>query len=77
MQEDKINEIAADVKKFLARESNTTIKINDIEDILRPDMEIISNLEEKTAFNNFIRKGIESQPVTKAFLAVVQMMEEC
>jgi len=75
MQEDKINEIAADVKKFLARESNTTIKINDIEDkinkmqnyFLRPDMEIISNLEEKTAFNNFIRKGIESQLVTKAF----------
>ena len=75
MQEDKINEIAADVKKFLARESNTSIKINDMEDkinkiqnyFLRPDMEVGSSVEEKTAFDNFIRKGIESQLVTKAF----------
>ena len=75
MQEDKINEIATDVKKFLARESNTSIKINDMEDkinkiqnyFLRPDMEAGSSVEEKTAFDNFIRKGIESQLVTKAF----------
>ncbi len=75
MQEDQIQVIALDVKKFLARETNTSIKINEIEDkinkmnnyFLNTDMDHFSVNEEKSALDNYIRKGIESDFITKSF----------
>jgi HK97 family phage major capsid protein len=74
MQENQINELSERVKKFLARESNTSAKINNIEDKINkmnnfysaPPVENITAFEEKSAFNNFVRKGIESDFITKS-----------
>lgn len=71
----KIDEISLDVKKFLGRSAKSDQKIVEIEGKInkmqnyfsRPEMENHVNLEEKSAFNNFIRKGIKSDLVTKAF----------
>ncbi len=71
----KIDEISLDVKNFLGRSAKADEKIKDIEGkinkmqnyFLRPGMEVNVNLEEKTAFNNFIRKDKKSDLITKAF----------
>lgn len=70
MEENKIDEMSTDVKKFLDRESNTSLKINYIEEKLnkmqnyftRPEIDIKNGSEEQEAFNNFIRKGIVRWP---------------
>lgn len=76
MENNKIEEISLDVKTFLGRSSRSLEKINKLEDKVskmqnyfsRPiDMDSPINLEEKAAFNDFIRNGIQSELVTKAF----------
>ena len=75
MQENEIQAIAFDVKKILAKESNSSIKINEIEDKLNKMNHCFSNThmdhfsvnEEKSALDSFIRKGIESDFITKSF----------
>jgi len=75
MTSNKIDEISLDVKKFLGRSTKSDQKIIDIEGKInkmqnyfsRPVVENNINLEEKTAFNNFIRKGEKSELITKAF----------
>jgi HK97 family phage major capsid protein len=75
MQEDQIQEIALDVKKFLARESNTKAKINEIESKINKmnnsfediAMNHFSVNEENYALENFIRKGLENEFITKSF----------
>ena len=75
MQGDQIQAIAFDIKKVLAKESNSSIKINEIEDKVNKMHHYFSNThmdhfsvnEEKSALDNFIRKGIESDFITKSF----------
>ncbi len=75
MQESEIQAIALDVKKILAKESKSSVKINEIEDKLNKMNHYSSNThmdhfsvnEEKSALDNFIRKGIESDFITKSF----------
>jgi len=75
MQNTQINKMSEDIRNFLSRESNTSIKINKIEDEINeiknyfssPYPEISGDGMEKTAFNNFIRKGIENNLITKSF----------
>lgn len=75
MQDNQIQAIALDVKKFLDRESSTNLKINDIENRINKMNHYFSNTyvdqfsvnEEKSALDNFIRKGIESDFITKSF----------
>lgn len=75
MQENQIQAITEDVKKFLDRESNTSSKINEIEGkinkmnhfFLNAHIDNFSVNEEKSALDNFIRKGIESDFITKSF----------
>jgi len=75
MQENKINEIANDVKGFLAKESNKSLKINQLEDkinkmqnyISRPENTNIDNLEETKSISNYIRKGVQDDLITKSF----------
>jgi len=74
MQENEIQAIAFDVKKILAKESGAQIKINEIEDRINKMDHYFSNThtdnfsinEEKSALDNFIRKGIESDFITKS-----------
>jgi N-glycosylase/DNA lyase len=74
MQENEIQAIAFDVKKILAKESGAQIKINEIEDRVNKMDHYFSNThtdnfsinEEKSALDNFIRKGIESDFITKS-----------
>jgi HK97 family phage major capsid protein len=75
MKDNKINEIARDVKSFLARESNKSMKISEMESkinkmqnyISRPESSNFSNLEEKKSFGNYIRKGIQDDLIKKSF----------
>ncbi len=75
MQENKINLIAKDIKKFLAKESNQSQKINKLEReinkmqnyISRPENINIDNIEEKKSFSNYIRKGVQDNLITKSF----------
>ena len=75
MTNNKIEEISLDVKSFLARSSKLLKKINNIEEkvnkIQNYFLSTITsnnvNLEEKSAFDNFIRKGIEGELITKSF----------
>ena len=75
MQKNKINEIASDVKSFLASESIKSVKINQLEDkinkmqnyIARPDNTNIENLEERKSISNYIRKGVQGDLITKSF----------
>lgn len=76
MTNTKIDEISLDVKSFLTKSTKTSEKINNIEERInkmqnyfsRPMTQVSStNTEEKSAFNDFIRKGIESELITKSF----------
>ncbi|PCJ24934.1 MAG: phage major capsid protein [Rickettsiales bacterium] len=73
MEENKIEEMSEDLKSFLARESNTGVKINKIEgDISKMQNyflndNINNNPEEKAAFNSFIREGVGSDFINKSF----------
>ena len=75
MEGDQIQAIAFDIKKILAKESNSSVKINEIEDKINKMHHYFSNThmdnfsvnEEKSALDNFIRKGIESDFITKSF----------
>ena len=75
MQKNKINEIASDVKSFLAKESGKAVKINQLEDrinkmqnyISRPENTNIDNSEETKSFGNNIRKGVQDDLITKSF----------
>ena len=73
MQENKINEMANDIKDFISRESK---KINKLEEeinkmqnyISRPEMMNIDNTEEQSSFCDYIRKGVQSNLITKSLL---------
>ncbi|MDG1436319.1 MAG: phage major capsid protein [Rickettsiaceae bacterium] len=75
MTSNKIDEISLDVKKFLERSSKLSDKINNIEERTNKMQNYFSspaisdnvNIEEKSAFNNFVRKGVEGELVTKSF----------
>lgn len=75
MTNNKIDEISLDVKSFLSRSSKLSEKINNIEGkinkmqnyFLKPIISENVNLEEKSAFNDFIRKGTEGDLITKSF----------
>ena len=75
MTQSKIDAISLDVKNFLARSSKSSIKIKEMEDklskmqnhFLRPITSDNVNLEEKSGFNEFIRRGTESDLITKSF----------
>lgn len=75
MTSNKIDEISLDVKKFLDRSSKLSAKINNIEERTNKMQNYFSspaisdnvNIEEKSAFNNFVRKGVEGELVTKSF----------
>jgi HK97 family phage major capsid protein len=80
MHGDQIQAIALDIKKILDRESNVSVKINDIEDKINKMNHCFSNThvdqftfnEEKLALDKFIRKGIESDFITKSFSGEVE-----
>lgn len=75
MQENKINEIANDIKSFLSRESKKSEKINKLEEklnkmqnyIARPEIMNLESEEEKNAFCDYIRKGVQNNLITKSF----------
>lgn len=79
MSEDKINEIASDVKNFISNQSEKTTQINQLEDKLNKMQNYIyrsetidkgndfHDNEEKKAMNNYIRKGDYNDLVTKSF----------
>lgn len=75
MQENKINEMASDIKYFLSRESKKSEKINKLEEKInkmqnymsRPEMMNIDNTEEQSSFGDYIRKGIQGNLITKSF----------
>lgn len=74
MQENKINEMASDIKSFISRESKKSEKINKLEErinkmqnyISRPEMMNIDNTEEQSSFCDYIRKGVQSNLITKS-----------
>ena len=75
MQTNQIQEISNNIKKFLSRESNTSNKIGNLEErinkiqgcFLRSEVGTDYQVEEKNAFNDFIRKGIKNDLITKSF----------
>lgn len=76
MTRNKIEEISLDVKNFLAKSTKTSEKINNIEErvnkmqnyLTSPMTEMdTSSAEEKAAFSNFLRYGIESDLIKKSF----------
>lgn len=75
MQENKINEMANDIKSFLSRESKKSEKINKLEEklnkmqnyISRPEMMNLESNEEKNDFCDYIRKGVQNNLITKSF----------
>ena len=74
MQDQQINILTERINKFLSRESNTSKKINNIEERINKmnnyfapsKLENIVDIEQKSAFNNFIRRGIVNDFVTKS-----------
>lgn len=74
MQENKINEMASDIKGFISRESKKSEKINKLEEkinkmqnyISRPDMMNMDNTEEQNSFGDYIRKGVQDNLITKS-----------
>ena len=74
MQENKINEMANDIKDFISRESKKSKKINKLEEkinkmqnyISRPEMMNIDNTEEQSSFCDYIRNGVQSNLITKS-----------
>lgn len=70
----KIDNISLDVKKFLSSSEELSQKINIIEDkmnkmqnyFLRPITSDYVDLEEHKAFNDFLRKGVASDLITKS-----------
>lgn len=75
MQTNQIQEISSNIKKILSRESNTSNKISSLEErinkmqnyFLRSEVETDYCIEEKNAFNDFIRKGSRNDLITKSF----------
>lgn len=74
MQENKINEMASDIKGFISRESKKSEKISKLEEkiskmqnyISRPDMMKMDNTEEQNSFGDYIRKGVQGNLITKS-----------
>ncbi len=74
MQENKINEMASDIKNFMSRESKKSIKINKLEEKInkmqnymsRPEMMNMDNTEEQSSFSDYIRKGVQGNLTTKS-----------
>lgn len=77
MQEEKIDRLTEQVKNFLSRESNVSKKINELEErvskmnysILENDIDRLSGGEFEESFENFIRKGISGDFITKSSLS--------
>ena len=75
MKENKINEIATDIKGFLSRESNKSMQISKLEEKInkmenymsRPGVMNIDNTEEQSSFGAYIRKGVQDSLITKSF----------
>ena len=80
MQENPIQQISVNVQKFLARESKTSEKINQIESKLNKmnsyfvntPIDAATDHAEKSVMNNFVRKGITSDLQTKSFSGKVE-----
>lgn len=76
MTDTKIDEMSLDIKSFLTKSTKTSEKINNIEERISKMQNYFSrpivqgdtiSSEEKSAFNDFIRKGTESELITKSF----------
>jgi HK97 family phage major capsid protein len=75
MYENKIEEISNNLKGFLSRESQRLAKISELENtvnkiqtyISRPETMMMEDVEEKKSFNEYIRKGIQNDLITKSF----------
>ena len=73
MQENQIEEISGNVKKFLAKESEVTKKITQIENKVskmqnyfsRPDTFSDDSALEVKSFNDYLRRGVEGDLITK------------
>lgn len=74
MHENKLEELAERVDKFLSKETYATKKINEMEDRINKmsnyffptQIQAVNNFEEKSVLNEFIRKGTTSELITKS-----------